>query len=478
VTRLRITGADYTAMQAHLFRPDHDEHAAIVLAGVRRRAGETILLGREAHLLTEEEFPPGQYGYRQLSPAVLARLGNRAADERLALISCHSHPGATTRTGLSADDLAGHQRVFPHLLDIVDGAPVAGVAFGTSAAAGEVWFPDGKVAKLDAVEVIGPRLQRLAPEPPPGAGRLDERFDRQARMFGTDGQHILRAMTVGVIGLGGGGSMIAEQLAHLGVGRIIAIDFDIVKTHNLSRIVGATERDAKRKRKKVDVAQALVSRIDPTIEFEPVDGDIADATVAARLLDCDFIFLATDTITSRLVANAIAQSHFIPMVQIGAKVDLRPDKAIESIYAAVRPVFPGRGCLHCAGLISPEALQREAASDEERTAQNYLGLPEVIDPSVITLNGVAASAATNLMLMSAVGLADEALLAHRLFDAQTGNWLALKDQRRADCLWCGTDHRSRFGRGEDADLPVRYFAAQEPVRSTSLLRRMRTWVAR
>jgi hypothetical protein len=88
-------------------------------------------------------------------------------------------------------------------------------------------------------------------------------------------------------------------------------------------------------------------------------------------------------------------------------VDLRPDKRLESIYVAVRPVYPGRGCLHCAGLISPDALQREAASDAERANQNYLGLPEVIDPSVITLNGIAASTAKSLMLMSAVHLADE-----------------------------------------------------------------------
>jgi hypothetical protein len=187
MTRLRITGADDAAMRAHLFRSDRDEHAAIMLAGVRDRNGETILLGRELHLLDEHDFPPGDYGYRQLSPAVLARLGNRAAEEHLALISCHSHPGSTTGTSLSGDDRIGHERVFPHLLDIVDGAPVAGIAFGAAAAAGEAWFPCGDVHPLDAVEVVGPRLKRLAPGPSAGTAQLEERFDRQGRMFGPRG---------------------------------------------------------------------------------------------------------------------------------------------------------------------------------------------------------------------------------------------------------------------------------------------------
>ena len=249
--------------------------------------------------------------------------------------------------------------------------------------------------------------------------------------------------------------MLVEQLAHLGIGGITAIDYDRVEAHNLSRIVGATTFDARRNRKKVEVAKRLVRRIDRMVEFEAIDGDIADAAIAARVATCDFIFLATDTATSRLVANAISQAYLIPMVQIGAKVDLKPDKLISSIYVAVRPVFPRHGCLACAGMIDPMALQREAATQEEREAQNYLNLPEVIDPSVITLNGIGASAAVNLMLMTAVGLAQDELLDHRLFDAQTGEWLSLRSQHDPACLWCGDNDGSRYARGDRSSLPVR-----------------------
>lgn len=262
-------------------------------------------------------------------------------------------------------------------------------------------------------------------------------------------------MSVGVIGLGGGGSMICEQLAHLGVGAITAIDFDVVKEHNLSRIVGATSEDAAMGVKKVEVARRLVARIDSAIRFEPIDGDISERHVAEQLMGVDFIFLATDTMTSRHVANAIVHSHLIPMIQIGAKIDLRETKEIESVYVAVRPVYPGRGCLHCAGLIDPYELQREEASEEEREAQNYLGLPETIDPSVITLNGIGASIATNTMLMSAVGLAKRTLLDHRLFDARFGTWLTLQGRKDGECQWCSPSQGSRYGIGDNAKLPLK-----------------------
>jgi tRNA A37 threonylcarbamoyladenosine dehydratase len=84
-----------------------------------------------------------------------------------------------------------------------------------------------------------------------GARESDDRFDRQVRLFGPAGQARLRALHVAVVGAGGGGSILVEQLAHLGVVTITAIDFDMVKRHNLSRIMGATMPDPGR-RSRVD----------------------------------------------------------------------------------------------------------------------------------------------------------------------------------------------------------------------------------
>lgn len=475
-TELVVTERDYGVLSTHLFPGDRDEHAVIVLCGVRRDPDGVALLVREVHPLFEDEFIPGEKGYRQIAPRALARLGNRAHDQGLALATFHSHPGATTHNALSGDDLSAHRRVFPHLLDIV-GAPVAGVALGTHSAAGEVWLTGEQPRAVDAVRVVGHRLRRLAPHPAADTD-CDDRFDRQVRLFGNTGQQILRDLHVGVVGLGGGGSLLVEQIAHLGVKAITGVDFDRVESHNLSRIVGATEDDARRGTKKVEVARRLSHAIDPSIRFTAIDGDIAEAAVARALGGCDFLFLATDSITSRLVLNAIAHTYLVPMVQIGAKVDVLPSGEIGMVYVAVRPVLPDSGCLQCAGVINPDALRDEANSEEERAAQNYLGRPDIVDPSVITLNAVAASAASQTMLMWAVGLAEPELLKHRIYDGQTGVWLTLESQRDQACSWCCREERSRFARGDSAVLPVRRRSDSATHRSsttaggTALIRRL------
>ena len=436
----------------HLFQDDFDEHAAVVLAGQVTVQGKTRLLGRELILVPANSFIPGCYGYRQIEPRFVADASLSAGESGLAYVSLHSHPGADRRVSLSSDDREAHKRLFPHLYDITN-APVTGIALGQRSAAGEVWVGKDRTP-LSAVRVIGHNLAMLTEQPPP-SGSIDARFDRQARLFGAVGQELLEKLHVGVVGAGGGGSILVQQLAHLGVGRLTVVDFDVVKDVNLSRIVGATSEDVGSP--KIGVLRRLTRAAAPGCVFTGVDGDIADADVAERLLACDFLFLATDTISSRLVFNAIVHRYLIPGVQIGAKVDLEADGSVGRVYVAVRPVIPTRGCLQCNSLVDPLRLQFENQSREERAAQNYLDEPEIIDPSVITLNGIGASHASTVMLFAVTGLADRSLMSHRLFFATDGEVFSVLPKKLADCVFCGSGPESMYARGGPVtNLPVRH----------------------
>jgi molybdopterin/thiamine biosynthesis adenylyltransferase len=459
---IKIADDDFAHVESHLLREDLDEHAAIFLCGRVSTSRTEGLLVREVHLVDDSDFVPGEHGYRQIVPRLIAELSGRAADQKLSFVSVHSHPLARERNSLSSDDLASHKRLFPHLFDITHGRPVAGIALGSASAAGEVWFSrDGDDRReLDEIQVIGVNRLLLTSDTAGVGEKVAERFDRQARLFGVAGQRILGRFRVGVVGVGGGGSIIVEQLAHLGVGELILIDFDVVKQINLNRVVGARSTDAVSGVKKIEVARRLVRDVDPSISVAALDGDLADLAAAEALRDVDFIFLATDTITSRLVFNAVVHRYFVPGIQIGAKVELFSDSEPD-VYAAVRPVFPSSGCLQCNGLIDPERLQEEERTEEERVAQNYLNVPEVVDPAVISLNGLAASWAVTTMLFYATGLAHSALRDQRLFFPRSGDVHTISDTRRADCLFCG--RRGHYGLGDPlTELPVRQAPRRDP----------------
>jgi hypothetical protein len=447
---LRIPGRLFSALYEHLFQVDLDEHAAVLLCGVSERAERLILLGQSLHLVTEQDFVPGEFGYRQTSADFVASLASRASDLGLAYVALHSHPTSKTRVGLSPDDRKGHGRLFPHLVDLI-ARPVVGIALGEVSAAGEVFHPNGAVMQLDEVRVIGDALTILRPNPVHET-RAEDRYSRQARLFGDRGQSILSELHVGVIGAGGGGSMLVEQLTHLGIGQMTVVDFDRVEKSNLSRIVGANDNDVRLRRRKVSVAARHARQIDRRVNVSSICGDIRDEYTVDKLLDCDFLFLASDTMTSRVVVNAIAHRFLIPVIQIGAKVERAGDEL--EIYTAVRPVFPDHGCLDCAGVIDPMQLQREGLSDEDKAAQNYLGLPEIIDPSVISLNGISASLAVTTFFLWATGQSRRETLDHLLFFPVSGDSLSVTVPRRVDCRISGDPGVVGLG-GSALDLPVR-----------------------
>jgi molybdopterin/thiamine biosynthesis adenylyltransferase len=457
--RLRIPSDLYEELIEHLFPGDLDEHGAVLLAGLARDGDEVRLLARELHLAGPDEFIPGTFGYRQLSPLMVAQAGGRADNEQLIYLSCHSHPGANDQVSFSSDDNRAHKRLFPHLLDLSQAPLVGGLVFGTNSIAGDIWGADGTRVPLDETVVVGQNLLTLTAQRTfTEDEEVSDRFDRQARLFGAAGQRRLRNLHVGVIGAGGGGSLIVEQLAHLGVGKLTVIDFDRVEITNLSRIVGATREDAEASTLKVEVARRLVSAIDPEIGFRGLVGDIADEAVAKAAAKCDFLFLATDTVRARLVFNALTHQYLIPGIQIGSKVEVAADGSIEEIYVAVRPVLPMQGCLDCAELIDPYALHREQRSDEEALAQDYVGATEdeaVIDPSVISLNSISAAHAVTSMFMAVTRLAQDGCFDHRLFFPREGATFAVPVKKREQCLFCGHSSESVLARGDTRPLPVR-----------------------
>lgn len=456
----RIAQRDYEQLLAHLHPGDDDEHAAFLYAGeMATPKGHRLLVRRVVPVADQDFGPSDRGGYRQVAAHALARAAIECEAEGLRLLWAHSHPGAVQHVGFSRPDLATHERAHPHMINMTGGRPVASLVLGTASVAGEVWLPGGVVAELDHLDVVGARTARLTASPLATA-RTSARFARQVLMFGAEGQATLRSMTVAVVGAGGGGSLLVQSLAHLGVGRIIIIDFDRVDITNLSRIVGATPMDARRGRLKVDVLRRLVRSIDPDIDVVAIAGDITCAVDARALLAADYVFSATDTQFARFAVNAICHQYLIPGAQVGAKVVTSDDGAVQLAYAMHRPIDLGGACLECGAAIDPDALRREQLDDVDRRAQAYVNSPagnDIVDPSVITLNSAAVAMAMLDFQLSATGMfSPRTRLAQRIYHAPER---ALRDRQaatRPGCRWCDRHVAGgAFARGDDCPLPLR-----------------------
>lgn len=210
-------------------------------------------------------------------------------------------------------------------------------------------------------------------------------LDRQS--FLGDGSEItLARLTVGLVGLGGGGSHLAQQLAHVGVGAFVLIDGDIITLTNLNRLVGGRRDDIERRAPKVDIAERIILGINPQasiFKHRKLWQEVADA-----LKECDVIFCSVDSVRAKDELESFARRFLIPFIDQG--MDVHYIEATDEYLVAGQVILssPGTSCLRCLGIITEEALTMEGRRYGDAGSK----------PQVVWPNGVLASTAVGLFM--------------------------------------------------------------------------------
>lgn len=280
------------------------------------------------------------------------------------------------------------------------------------------------------------------------------RFDRQVRMFGQDGQRLIESVTVALVGCGGLGSHVAQQLAYLGVTHFLLIDPDVVEPSNLNRLIGATSADARNRKAKVTVVERLIRSVSPHAEVVPVDASFVSPAGFDALGRAEIVFGCLDNDGSRLVLNEYCQAYRKSYWDLATDVDGRDPRQFGGrlLYST-----SGEMCVVCKDLLDQAELRRYGASTAqmEEDARIY-GVPvEALGtsgPSVVSLNGLLASVAVMEFMVDHVGLrkAQRSLQYNGLFGVLSVD----TDPPAPDCYYC----KGLYGRGDEADVS-RHFAA-------------------
>lgn len=208
-------------------------------------------------------------------------------------------------------------------------------------------------------------------------------LDRQS-FLGEDSERLLRELTIAIVGLGGGGSHVAQQAAHVGIGGFVLIDDDRIDDTNLNRLVGATAADVERGKRKVDIAERLIRGVNPTAQIVKFASLWQDAVDAVR--SCDVVFGCVDNVRGKDQLEALCRRLMIPYIDQGMDVHSLGDGFM--VAGQVVLSMPGAPCLRCLGVVTDEAL-----NEEGRNYGAAGGKPQVVWP-----NGVLSSVAIGLMM--------------------------------------------------------------------------------
>ena len=191
-------------------------------------------------------------------------------------------------------------------------------------------------------------------------GLLPARYQRNGNAITLPEQLKLFRSTVAVVGCGGLGGYVIEQLARLGVGTIIAIDPDVFEEHNLNRQLLSTPGTVGQS--KVEAAAQRVREINPAVTLLAHHIAYSLENGSQLLRSASVVVDALDSIPVRLALSKTCAQLGVPLIH----------GAIAGWYGQVTTQFPGDETI--------EALYSRWV--EGRGVEKHLGNP-AFTPAVV-----------------------------------------------------------------------------------------------
>lgn len=229
-------------------------------------------------------------------------------------------------------------------------------------------------------------------------------FDRSVRAFGGAVQESLGQLRIGVVGCGGTGSAVAEQLVRLGVRKIALFDPDQISASNVTRVYGSTAASVGQF--KVEALAAHLIRIAPDTHCTMTKSMITVSATALQLCECDVIFGCTDDNAGRLVLSRFSTYLLTPIIDCGVLLTSDTDGTLIGIDGRVTTLVPGQACLVCRSRIDLARAAAELLTPDERHRRENEGYaPQLgrVEPAVVTFTTLVAATAVSELLERLIG---------------------------------------------------------------------------
>lgn len=394
-----LTMAEREQMQlmAHLFPGDGKESAAIGLCALGASVNPVRMLVKEiipipTEICTERTPVAIRWPFAWLDPLL-----SRAAASGLSIVKFHCHPGNQdffSQTDDESDD-AFFESVHGYFDNELPHASV--VVLPTGQMIGRVSWPDLTQNAITQIGIAGRQPQFWQTNIAPDNSTTSRAVGRHSRGFGQEMRSDFKQLSAGIVGVSGTGSIVAEQLARLGFGKIVLVDPQRVELRNLDRILNATEADARSGAFKVAVAKRAIDALGFGIEVIDIPTNIMERDAVIALASCDILFGCVDGAEGRAILDRLVATQLQPLIDIGVGAEADMDGNIDQIDAAINFVIPGGSSLLSRGVYTPEqvhaeSLARVAPEEHARQrAEKYIKGRDEDQPAVVSINMVAAA---------------------------------------------------------------------------------------
>lgn len=424
---------DFALLNSYIFSKKNIEGAAYLLCSQSKSNEETRFLVRDVIPVADEHYLVREAYRLSIDSNSYTRIVKRASVNNETVIFVHSHPGGIE--SFSEQDNREEPKLmefFKSRLDVKD--PGSLVVTERPTLHGRVWVNQSWLT-IDMVRIIGKRFSFFRPasslEPIPIF------FDRQVRAFGPEIQQLFKALHVAVVGAGGTGSAVSEQLIRLGIGRISIFDGDVFDPSNVNRVYGSKVSDGGKN--KAEILKKHADEMGLGTEVLVFNKHIDTEKIAMELRKADLIFCCVDKETPRSILNAIAMRYLIPVFDMAVVIE-SPKRVIEGVYGRVTTIFPGEACLFCRERLSPRTIALEGMSVEERKGLVKEGYaPELREnnPAVITFTSTVAAHAVSEMIHRLTGfMGEDRNSSEAIFLFHDSALKTNRESPKADCF-CG-----------------------------------------
>ena len=305
--------------------PAHSSHEqAAFLFCKSQTSGDYIVFDAiDKALIGPNDFTVQSDYYLELTDTCRSTLIKRAHAYGATLVEFHSHPNSE-QAAFSLSDLRGlHEETVPHMRWRLRGHPYIAIVVAPTGLDAMVWTPESP----DPRSLSGIRVEKALYKPTNASLKrwyqtmdTDNRFDRNEQLFGKEGQQALRRTRVAIVGIGGLGTHVVQQLALLGVGELTLIDHEELSVSNRNRYIGAWHDDPIPGSSKVRLGQRLSEHIDPSINVSIISDPFPSSAALKALRDSDYVFGCVDSDGVRFVLNETCLAYERPYFDLASDV--------------------------------------------------------------------------------------------------------------------------------------------------------------